>query len=159
MSRLQRVAPGQPQRLQPSSLHVPRPTSLPDDATARRLPHDSGLRAWRWGKARTSHTGHEAPQVQRQRWAGAPRVNATSPPLCIAARKQAAGRKHVRVRRALHGGAGRARAERRPDPKPTKQGGDANTPVVTSADRNVKYEAVVKLMDSLQRAPSSASAS
>ncbi len=32
------------------------------------------------------------------------------------------------------------------------QGGDANTPVVISADRNVKYEAVVKLMDSLQRA-------
>ena len=33
-----------------------------------------------------------------------------------------------------------------------KQGGDASTPVVISADRNVKYEAVVKLMDSLQRA-------
>ncbi len=33
-----------------------------------------------------------------------------------------------------------------------KQAGDANTPVVISADRNVKYEAVVKLMDSLQRA-------
>ena len=33
-----------------------------------------------------------------------------------------------------------------------KQGGDPNTPVVISADRNVKYEAVVKLMDSLQRA-------
>jgi biopolymer transport protein TolR len=32
------------------------------------------------------------------------------------------------------------------------QGGDANTPVVISADRNVKYEAVVKLMDNLQRA-------
>jgi biopolymer transport protein TolR len=32
------------------------------------------------------------------------------------------------------------------------QGGDANTPVVISADRNVKYEAVVKLMDTLQRA-------
>ena len=32
------------------------------------------------------------------------------------------------------------------------QAGDANTPVVISADRNVKYEAVVKLMDSLQRA-------
>ena len=31
------------------------------------------------------------------------------------------------------------------------QGGDANTPVVISADRNVKYEAVVKLMDTLQR--------
>ncbi len=32
------------------------------------------------------------------------------------------------------------------------QGGDANTPVVISADRAVKYEAVVKVMDSLQRA-------
>ena len=32
------------------------------------------------------------------------------------------------------------------------QGGDANTPVVISADKNVKYEAVVKLMDTLQRA-------
>jgi biopolymer transport protein TolR len=32
------------------------------------------------------------------------------------------------------------------------QAGDANTPVVISADRNVKYEAVVKVMDSLQRA-------
>ncbi len=32
------------------------------------------------------------------------------------------------------------------------QGGDDNTPVVISADRNVKYEAVVKVMDSLQRA-------
>ena len=32
------------------------------------------------------------------------------------------------------------------------QAGNANTPVVISADRNVKYEAVVKLMDSLQRA-------
>jgi biopolymer transport protein TolR len=32
------------------------------------------------------------------------------------------------------------------------QGGDATTPVVISADRNVKYEAVVKLMDTLQRA-------
>ena len=32
------------------------------------------------------------------------------------------------------------------------QGGDANTPVVISADRNVKYEAVVKVMDTLQRA-------
>ena len=34
----------------------------------------------------------------------------------------------------------------------TVQGGNANTPVVISADRNVKYEAVVKVMDSLQRA-------
>ena len=32
------------------------------------------------------------------------------------------------------------------------QAGDTNTPVVISADRNVKYEAVVKLMDTLQRA-------
>ena len=32
------------------------------------------------------------------------------------------------------------------------QGGDANTPVVISADRNVKYEVVVKLMDTLQKA-------
>ena len=32
------------------------------------------------------------------------------------------------------------------------QGGDATTPVVISADRSVKYEAVVKLMDTLQRA-------
>ena len=31
------------------------------------------------------------------------------------------------------------------------QRGAANTPVVISADRNVKYEAVVKLMDTLQR--------
>ena len=32
------------------------------------------------------------------------------------------------------------------------QAGNAETPVVISADRNVKYEAVVKAMDSLQRA-------
>jgi biopolymer transport protein TolR len=32
------------------------------------------------------------------------------------------------------------------------QAGDATTPVVISADRNVKYEAVVKTMDVLQRA-------
>ena len=32
------------------------------------------------------------------------------------------------------------------------QGDDPTTPVVISADRNVKYEAVVKLMDTLQRA-------
>ncbi len=30
------------------------------------------------------------------------------------------------------------------------QAGDADTPVVISADRNVKYEAVVKVMDALQ---------
>jgi biopolymer transport protein TolR len=32
------------------------------------------------------------------------------------------------------------------------QGNDANTPVVISADKAVKYEAVVKVMDTLQRA-------
>ena len=32
------------------------------------------------------------------------------------------------------------------------QAGDANTPVVISADRAVKYEAVVRVMDTLQRA-------
>jgi biopolymer transport protein TolR len=32
------------------------------------------------------------------------------------------------------------------------QAGDAATPVVISADRSVKYEAVVKVMDTLQRA-------
>ncbi len=32
------------------------------------------------------------------------------------------------------------------------QAGDAATPVVISADRNVKYESVVKTMDTLQRA-------
>jgi biopolymer transport protein TolR len=32
------------------------------------------------------------------------------------------------------------------------QKGDANTPVVISAERTVKYEAVVKVMDNLQRA-------
>ncbi len=31
------------------------------------------------------------------------------------------------------------------------QAGDANTPVVISADKAVKYEAVVKVMDTLQR--------
>ena len=31
------------------------------------------------------------------------------------------------------------------------QAGDANTPVVISADRNVKYDAVVKVMDLLQK--------
>ena len=31
------------------------------------------------------------------------------------------------------------------------QGGNATTPVVISADRGVKYDAVVKLMDTLQR--------
>ena len=32
------------------------------------------------------------------------------------------------------------------------QGGDATIPVVISADRNVKYEAVVRVMDTLQKA-------
>jgi len=32
------------------------------------------------------------------------------------------------------------------------QGGDANSPVVISADKTVKYESVVKVMDLLQRA-------
>jgi biopolymer transport protein TolR len=32
------------------------------------------------------------------------------------------------------------------------QGNDADAPVVISADRNVKYEAVVNVMDTLQRA-------
>ncbi len=32
------------------------------------------------------------------------------------------------------------------------QQGDTNTPVVISADRNVKYDAVVRAMDTLQRA-------
>jgi biopolymer transport protein TolR len=31
------------------------------------------------------------------------------------------------------------------------QGGNADTPVVISADRNVKYDSVVKVMDTLQR--------
>ena len=31
------------------------------------------------------------------------------------------------------------------------QGGNADTPVVISADKNVKYDVVVKVMDSLQR--------
>jgi len=34
----------------------------------------------------------------------------------------------------------------------TAQGSDSNTPVVISADRSVKYEAVVKAMDVLQSA-------
>ena len=33
-----------------------------------------------------------------------------------------------------------------------KQGGNADTPVVISADRNVRYENVVRVMDTLQRA-------
>ena len=32
------------------------------------------------------------------------------------------------------------------------QGGDAEAPVIISADRNVRYESVVKVMDTLQRA-------
>jgi biopolymer transport protein TolR len=34
----------------------------------------------------------------------------------------------------------------------TAQGGDANTPVVISADKAVRYEAVVRVMDTLQKA-------
>ncbi|HEU4457527.1 MAG TPA: ExbD/TolR family protein [Methylibium sp.] len=34
----------------------------------------------------------------------------------------------------------------------TLQGGSVNTPVVIQADRNVKYEQVVKVMDTLQKA-------
>ncbi|MBC7682777.1 MAG: biopolymer transporter ExbD [Ferruginibacter sp.] len=34
----------------------------------------------------------------------------------------------------------------------TAQDGDVSVPVVISADRNVKYESVVKVMDTLQRA-------
>ena len=33
-----------------------------------------------------------------------------------------------------------------------KQGGDANVPVVISADKSVRYENVVRVMDTLQRA-------
>ncbi len=33
-----------------------------------------------------------------------------------------------------------------------KQAGNAEVPVVISADRNVKYESVVRVMDTLQRA-------
>ena len=33
-----------------------------------------------------------------------------------------------------------------------QQGGNADVPVVISADRNVRYESVVKVMDTLQRA-------
>ena len=32
-----------------------------------------------------------------------------------------------------------------------KQAGDANAPVVISADKNVKYDAVVRVMDALQK--------
>ncbi len=32
-----------------------------------------------------------------------------------------------------------------------KQGGDADAPVVISADRNVKYDSVVRVMDTLQK--------
>jgi biopolymer transport protein TolR len=58
-------------------------------------------------------------------------------------------------------GQGGGRAE--PDPVPVTlprlvaqvrelQGGDANVPVVISADRSVRYEQVVRVMDTLQRA-------
>jgi biopolymer transport protein TolR len=34
----------------------------------------------------------------------------------------------------------------------SQQGGDANVPVVISADKNVRYDSVVRVMDTLQRA-------
>jgi biopolymer transport protein TolR len=42
--------------------------------------------------------------------------------------------------------------ERLPERVRDKQAGNANTPVVISADRNVKYESVVRVMDALQKA-------
>jgi biopolymer transport protein TolR len=42
--------------------------------------------------------------------------------------------------------------ERLPARVREKQGGNADTPVVISADRNVKYESVVRVMDVLQKA-------
>ena len=52
--------------------------------------------------------------------------------------------------------AGPARAQRTLDALVARvreaQGNDASVPVVISADRGVKYESVVKVMDSLQRA-------
>jgi biopolymer transport protein TolR len=58
---------------------------------------------------------------------------------------------------------GQAGARAEPDPVPVTlprlvaqvrelQGGDANVPVVISADRSVRYEEVVRVMDTLQRA-------
>jgi biopolymer transport protein TolR len=57
----------------------------------------------------------------------------------------------------------RLKTDGKPDPQPLTlaqlkarvtqaQGGDANAPVVISADRSVKYEAVVRVMDTLQKA-------
>jgi biopolymer transport protein TolR len=57
----------------------------------------------------------------------------------------------------------RLRVDQREDPLPLtlerlagrvreKQAGDADIPVVISADRNVKYESVVRVMDVLQKA-------
>ena len=42
--------------------------------------------------------------------------------------------------------------ERLPERVRDKQAGNADTPVVISADRNVKYESVVRVMDVLQKA-------
>jgi biopolymer transport protein TolR len=42
--------------------------------------------------------------------------------------------------------------ERLPEGVRDKQAGNADTPVVISADRNVKYESVVRVMDVLQKA-------
>jgi biopolymer transport protein TolR len=42
--------------------------------------------------------------------------------------------------------------ERLPERVRDKQAGNADTPVVISADRNVKYESVVRVMDALQKA-------
>jgi biopolymer transport protein TolR len=60
-------------------------------------------------------------------------------------------------------GAAGARAAAEPEPAPVTlprlvaqvralQGGDATVPVVISADRNVRYDQVVRVMDTLQRA-------
>ena len=58
---------------------------------------------------------------------------------------------HLRLR--VDGSAGEALEVRDLAAKVAQaQAGDARTPVVISADRNVKYEAVVKVMDTLQRA-------
>ena len=57
----------------------------------------------------------------------------------------------------------RLRVDQKDDPQPLtlellparvreKQAGNADTPVVISADRNVKYESVVRVMDVLQKA-------
>ena len=58
-----------------------------------------------------------------------------------------------RLRLRLDGGAGESVDVREVASRVTQaQAGNTNTPVVISADRNVKYEAVVKVMDTLQRA-------